>query len=140
MIKVIFCDLDGNRCSCKDEWDYSGYQATCANQKGCTDCDGSGYTWCFPTNNECDTVERNGYGDSQGWFRCEGKTINHLAQTAFESISLVSLYFCIRDTCDINYNFFSAAATCQDGIMNQDETGIDCGGATCNACRKCPLQ
>ncbi len=24
--------------------------------------------------------------------------------------------------------------TCSDGIMNQDETGIDCGGATCSAC------
>jgi len=26
------------------------------------------------------------------------------------------------------------AATCSDGIMNQDETGIDCGGASCTAC------
>ena len=24
--------------------------------------------------------------------------------------------------------------TCSDGIQNQDETGIDCGGATCDAC------
>jgi len=24
--------------------------------------------------------------------------------------------------------------TCSDGIQNQDETGVDCGGATCNAC------
>ncbi len=27
--------------------------------------------------------------------------------------------------------------SCTDGIMNQDETGIDCGGATCPACPTC---
>ena len=26
------------------------------------------------------------------------------------------------------------AASCSDGIQNQDETGVDCGGATCPAC------
>ncbi|MDD4351843.1 MAG: S-layer homology domain-containing protein [Candidatus Gracilibacteria bacterium] len=33
-------------------------------------------------------------------------------------------------------DFFEPAATetCDDGIQNQDETGIDCGGATCSAC------
>jgi expansin (peptidoglycan-binding protein) len=25
-------------------------------------------------------------------------------------------------------------ATCSDGIMNQDETGVDCGGASCSPC------
>ncbi|MEO1033162.1 MAG: T9SS type A sorting domain-containing protein [Bacteroidota bacterium] len=28
--------------------------------------------------------------------------------------------------------------TCNDGIMNQDETGIDCGGSTCPACPSAP--
>ncbi|MDC1265572.1 carbohydrate binding domain-containing protein [Flavobacteriaceae bacterium] len=28
----------------------------------------------------------------------------------------------------------NAAASCSDGIQNQDETGVDCGGATCPAC------
>jgi len=28
----------------------------------------------------------------------------------------------------------SAAASCEDGIKNQDETGIDCGGSVCPAC------
>ena len=28
----------------------------------------------------------------------------------------------------------NAPASCSDGIQNQDETGIDCGGATCPAC------
>ena len=95
MIKVIFCDLDVNRCKCKEEWDDSDHRDTCANQKGCTECDGSGYTWCHPTNNECDTVERNGNGDSQGRFRCKGKTINHLAQTAFERIFVLSIIIVI---------------------------------------------
>ena len=27
-------------------------------------------------------------------------------------------------------------ATCSDEIQNQDETDVDCGGDTCNACRK----
>jgi hypothetical protein len=27
--------------------------------------------------------------------------------------------------------------SCSDGILNQDETGIDCGGATCPACPTC---
>ena len=31
---------------------------------------------------------------------------------------------------------FLSAATCNDGIKNQDETDVDCGGASCNACRK----
>jgi subtilisin-like proprotein convertase family protein len=31
-----------------------------------------------------------------------------------------------------------AAPTCTDGILNQDETGIDCGGATCPACPPAP--
>ena len=31
---------------------------------------------------------------------------------------------------------FLSAATCNDNLMNQDETGVDCGGSTCPACRK----
>lgn len=27
--------------------------------------------------------------------------------------------------------------TCSDGVRNQDETGIDCGGTTCRACAHC---
>lgn len=27
--------------------------------------------------------------------------------------------------------------TCDDGVQNQDETGVDCGGAICNACPTC---
>ena len=27
-----------------------------------------------------------------------------------------------------------AEATCNDGVQNQDETGVDCGGSSCNAC------
>ncbi len=28
----------------------------------------------------------------------------------------------------------TSGATCSDGIQNQDETGVDCGGASCSAC------
>ena len=30
-----------------------------------------------------------------------------------------------------------AAPTCADGVQNGDETGVDCGGATCDACPTC---
>ena len=41
---------------------------------------------------------------------------------------------CTSNTCDSNTAKCVAAATCSDGIKNQDETDIDCGGATCNPC------
>ena len=30
-----------------------------------------------------------------------------------------------------------AQPTCEDGIKNGDETGVDCGGAFCNVCPTC---
>jgi len=30
--------------------------------------------------------------------------------------------------------FVAPTATCSDGVQNQDESGVDCGGATCDAC------
>lgn len=36
------------------------------------------------------------------------------------------MQFCVR-------NIVPITATCTDGIKNQDETGIDCGGSTCTA-------
>lgn len=30
--------------------------------------------------------------------------------------------------------------TCYDGIENQDETGVDCGGSNCSVCLSCDLQ
>ncbi|MEM7103411.1 MAG: zinc-dependent metalloprotease [Bacteroidota bacterium] len=44
----------------------------------------------------------------------------------------------IRNTVD-NANCTSPCGppTCSDGIQNQDETGVDCGGATCPACPTC---
>ena len=38
--------------------------------------------------------------------------------------------------CNMNYSIVFASVTCTDGIMNQDETAVDCGGATCKACGK----
>ena len=72
---------------CKAHWDRSGYRDSCGNQQGCTDCDESGYTWCNPTNNECDTVEREENGDSKRWFRCDkGKKIHLSADIGFETM------------------------------------------------------
>ena len=83
----MFYVLEGERCVCQAHWDQSDYRDSCANQQGCTDCDESGYTWCQPTNFECDTVERDGNGDSEEWFRCDkGKTIHLLTGITFESM------------------------------------------------------
>jgi len=38
-----------------------------------------------------------------------------------------------------NYDYIDAPAeTCSDGIQNQDETGVDCGGSICDACPVAP--
>ena len=29
-----------------------------------------------------------------------------------------------------------ASESCSDGIQNQDETGVDCGGSVCSACAR----
>eukprot|EP00121_Abeoforma_whisleri_P011547 Awhi_evm1s10652 len=31
----------------------------------------------------------------------------------------------------------NVCSTCGDGIQNQDETGIDCGGSVCQPCEIC---
>ena len=41
--------------------------------------------------------------------------------------------FSIEESCNVN----KCPATCSDRIQNQDETGVDCGGATCDACASC---
>jgi hypothetical protein len=44
---------------------------------------------------------------------------------------------CATNNCDANNSDQCVATdteTCTDGIQNQDETGVDCGGATCSAC------
>ena len=37
---------------------------------------------------------------------------------------------------DTEYFVFFVAATCTDGLQNQGETGVDCGGP-CDACQTC---
>ncbi len=34
---------------------------------------------------------------------------------------------------------FNTVPTCTDGVLNGDETGIDCGGSTCPACPQCDI-
>jgi len=44
---------------------------------------------------------------------------------------------CGSDNCDIGYSdtcLPAGAPTCADGLLNQDESDVDCGGATCNTC------
>ena len=44
----------------------------------------------------------------------------------------------LSGTWGIEVNTCVASPNCTDGIMNQDETGVDCGGKTCKACANCP--
>lgn len=41
---------------------------------------------------------------------------------------------CTSNVCDPNTTKCIAAATCNDGIKNQDETDVDCGGSKCGTC------
>ncbi|MEE9371759.1 MAG: T9SS type A sorting domain-containing protein [Saprospiraceae bacterium] len=43
--------------------------------------------------------------------------------------------FCARESCTIN--MIIGCGTCDDGIQNQDEKGIDCGGEACEPCISC---
>ncbi|MBC6998330.1 DUF4856 domain-containing protein [Cytophaga sp. FL35] len=52
-----------------------------------------------------------------------------LSILAFSTLLLTS---CSSD--DEGNNIDPIAATCDDGIMNGDETGVDCGGANCTPC------
>ena len=51
------------------------------------------------------------------------------AKTIHVFVSIQSLRILNTTNC-----FNSAAASCTDGIKNQDETDIDCGGSTCAKC------
>ena len=59
-----------------ETWDDSDYDANCANQNGCTNCDGDpDGSWCFSTKPECATVERHEDGvSSAGWFYCDAES------------------------------------------------------------------
>lgn len=49
---------------------------------------------------------------------------------AFIALSALLLASCSSDDGGTD----PVAASCSDGIMNQDETGVDCGGSSCNTC------
>lgn len=46
---------------------------------------------------------------------------------------------CESSNCNAGICMAGAAATCSDGILNQDEAGVDCGGSICPACAGCEL-
>ena len=48
--------------------------------------------------------------------------------------SNVNLYLRIIFTELTKYIFASASETCYDGIQNQDEIAVDCGGSWCKPC------
>ena len=70
---------------CKDNWDDSDLSESCTNQQGCTDCAGEGRTRCVSANPDCDEVERDRDGVSQGWFWCDADTVVPTTGTAFEN-------------------------------------------------------
>ena len=70
---------------CKDSWDALQFGESCTNQQGCTDCANEGRTWCVSANPDCDEVERDADGFSQGWFWCEPDTVTSTTGTDFEN-------------------------------------------------------
>ena len=69
----------------------------------------------------------------QTWIDYSGKNdiraIGYRSQTGGANFSIRRLEIGAESTGTIG-----GSATCSDGIKNQDETGVDCGGATCSPC------
>lgn len=76
---------------CKDQWDASKWNASCANQEDCTDCASEGRSWCHPTNYDCDEVERHANGTSKGWSYCKADTDAPVVGNALENLRV---HFC----------------------------------------------
>ena len=61
--------------------------------------------------------------------------INHqIALAAFATTIYVAVSIELLLDVDTSSSLTSAAQSCGDGIKNQDETDIDCGGITCPKC------
>jgi expansin (peptidoglycan-binding protein) len=74
-------------------------------------------------------------GAEQTWIDYPGKNdiraIGWRSQTDGATFSIRRVEIGAESTGTISTG---GGATCSDGIMNQDETGVDCGGATCSPC------
>ncbi|MEX0274983.1 MAG: hypothetical protein AB3N16_11455 [Flavobacteriaceae bacterium] len=49
-------------------------------------------------------------------------------------LGVATMTFVVSCSSDDNGGGGGTTATCTDGIQNGDETGVDCGGSSCNAC------
>ena len=91
--KSIFCILESKPCVCLNQWNDTNFDPLCGvYQEGCTDCTGLGTAWCHTTEFECDGVERNTDGTSQGWFYCGDEAIGHSTGVFFENTNLRILF------------------------------------------------
>ena len=59
------------------------------------------------------------------------------ANISYRSSTILSIICIVDMLMLIALNVLHILVTCSDGILNQDETDIDCGGATCPACETC---
>ena len=81
---------------CQDQWDASDFMDSCANQQGCTDCASEGRSWCYSTSYDCDEVESDSNGDSEGWFWCNAETVSPTSGiTSHNKIVHYCYNFCI---------------------------------------------
>ena len=77
---------------------------------------------------------------SIGATQCSAETIQSCAPDTNNCRQWVNLLDCASNgkVCDDGVTpvacVDSGTPTCSDGIKNQDETDVDCGGATCNKC------
>lgn len=57
-----------------------------------------------------------------------------MKKLAFSFVALAGLLFTSCDSDDNGSDDMPIEASCDDGIMNGDETGVDCGGSNCTPC------
>lgn len=112
--------LDGSSASCECDHDYSDNdwknQRCTPSKPYCLDKAGSSYDYCSATSS--------------------GSAPNNWVYSATECIS-PKPYGCYDSakTCATSESSCPSTVSCSDGIQNQGETGVDCGGP-CSACGK----
>src|SRR5690606_27201285 len=57
-----------------------------------------------------------------------------MKKIVYIGLLFISTLMFIQCSEDDNDNIIDPPATCEDGIRNGDETGVDCGGSVCDPC------
>ena len=127
---------DGQKNGAETDVDCGGPDCpACADGKACADNDDCQSGYCDLANTgtcgvpapACDDGTKNGdESDVDCGGACPGCMVGQACGKDAD---------CASGNCDVGAsNVCLAAASCNDGMQNQDETGVDCGGMTCSPC------